>query len=508
MKKLWLYMDALLIAIGICIGINRLPAAHTVVAPPMPHTFGASGGVRPPIINPYWLTSTIVVDPLNVSGCASDGNNCTQSSCGSAGSNQGPCLTPEEFVIGRWACNGSPHGCPQLPQFTHLRFMSLSANPLFLYPACTSTTSGLLVTADLPTPAFSGTFSSATQWASTCTQGHVTAASAIGVPGAFLVDTDKSAEAWCNENSSSTTCNWGIPVSTPTSLPSTFQTPGLWTTATGGAGSIGSTDHYSEYTALTGVNIADVSPVVADWNTTAGSCVYLNRLNIFDPSGVGIDMVGWGPGVTGYEISSDRVIRLEGQPSNKDEGCVNCFVNGGLIGGRLSTGKFWHLNSGEISSNSTIVNATGTGIALDGYISLFSGGTFLQGVSMGLVAGSNLPAQLNVGAYSTLATLSPGYSGINNGVFFCEAAAEINVLGSGSFRYDSSHGGSAGIFGNSPPLTLNGQTTACSSSGSTTQTLTCGITITTTAMDTAVSTSAFGGRVLGQFGGTATANLQ
>ena len=119
-------------------------------------------------------------------------------------------------------------------------------------------------------------------------------------------------------------------------------------------------------------------------------------------------MVGRGPGVSGYEISSDRTINLGSGASTQDEGCVNChFGLGGLIGARPATGHFWHWNSGEISSTANVVNVTGTGVALDGYMTLRSAATFEQGVSMGLVYAGNLPAAVNVGGVLVVAALSP-----------------------------------------------------------------------------------------------------
>jgi hypothetical protein len=62
----------------------------------VPRMFGGTGGVRPAKINPFWLQASWFTDSANSTGCASDANNCSQSSCGAGGSNQGPCLTKGE----------------------------------------------------------------------------------------------------------------------------------------------------------------------------------------------------------------------------------------------------------------------------------------------------------------------------------------------------------------------------------------------------------------------------
>ena len=71
-------------------------APSTTSSEEAPHTFGAAGA-QPAYPNPYWATTGWFIDYANVTTCASDNNNCTQSTCGSAGSNQGPCATYAEI---------------------------------------------------------------------------------------------------------------------------------------------------------------------------------------------------------------------------------------------------------------------------------------------------------------------------------------------------------------------------------------------------------------------------
>lgn len=98
------------------------PAAPSKIKPPVHGKFGAAGGVRPPIVNPFWLQTTWFVDGQNTSTCASDANNCSQSTCGSAGSNQGPCLTTGE-MFARWGTTG-----PAYQQDTTITTMSNDVN--------------------------------------------------------------------------------------------------------------------------------------------------------------------------------------------------------------------------------------------------------------------------------------------------------------------------------------------------------------------------------------------
>ena len=86
------------------------------------HLYGSGGGVRPPIVNPYWLQSAWAIDPANTTGCASNSNNCSQTTCGSAGSNQGPCLSWDE-IVAREATTA-----PVQPQSTAYSILSSQPN--------------------------------------------------------------------------------------------------------------------------------------------------------------------------------------------------------------------------------------------------------------------------------------------------------------------------------------------------------------------------------------------
>ena len=451
--------------------------------PPAPTTFGTTGSPQPIIPN-SWTVASWFIDPAS----GNDNNN---------GTTSGTALkTWHKLNDQIWGCFGSPRGCPRLRQTTTVSFISSqtdNTDPVYAFPTIENGGS-LVILATLPTATFTGTFTGVTNWSSSCSTGMkvVDSVNSIGVKGAFIQDTTKSASLWCNEFSSTHTCNDSIPMSNVTAPPNAFPIPGLWTTATGGAGgasglTIG--DSYSLYTLKT-VNIVDVEPVIADWNGSPSSNgVYLYHMNVFDPAVSGQDMFTWGPGVTVEESRVDRVIQLVDTPSNNDEGCVNCWINGGLIGGRMTTTHYWHANGGEITSNVTTLNVGGAGVALDGYIDMEETVTFQQGVSMGLF---HVPfSTITFSEYSPLAAIS--YASVQSGVFICGSSATINVNGSGAFRYDSTHGGAAGVLAGSPTLEISGSTTAESHSGTSPVVVTAGISITPANLDAAAGVSGFGG---------------
>jgi hypothetical protein len=89
--------------------------------------FGASaGGTRTQTIPPSWTVPAWFIDPSITLSCASDNNNCTQNTCGAAGSFQGPCVTFNE-IVDRWGTNS-----PRFSQSTNMTMMSsqLSQNDL------------------------------------------------------------------------------------------------------------------------------------------------------------------------------------------------------------------------------------------------------------------------------------------------------------------------------------------------------------------------------------------
>ena len=77
--------------------------------------FGAIGGVRPPILPASWAVPNWYIDPSNISGAASDANNCT--------SRATPCVTWAE-IVARWGTNA-----PHISAATVITFMSSQTAP-------------------------------------------------------------------------------------------------------------------------------------------------------------------------------------------------------------------------------------------------------------------------------------------------------------------------------------------------------------------------------------------
>src|SRR5579875_1013792 len=71
-----------------------------------------------PIIPASWTVPNWYIDPSNSTGCASDSNSGTSSTCGAAGSGIGPLATWGELQVHRWGCQGGGQVCPRLQQTT------------------------------------------------------------------------------------------------------------------------------------------------------------------------------------------------------------------------------------------------------------------------------------------------------------------------------------------------------------------------------------------------------
>ena len=459
-------------------------------------TFAAVGGPGAPIIPGSWTVQHWFVDPQNTSTTASDSNSCT--SAGAA------CLTWQEIAVHRLGC-ANERGCVRLRQTTDVKFLSSHTNnsdPVYDVFALENSGS-FTVFAALPTPTVTSHFTSVTQ-ASGCNTPHANdgASAAFGSPLQFVVDSTDGASFWCIDTSSGTNiCSNTVALTNATAPPTAFQTPGIWGTMTGAAGALTGTANYTAYANLVAVDVVRVNPVIADYSgSTPTNGAFLYHVQVLDPSGTpGVNPIEWGAGAVAYESRIDRTINLVGN-STKDDGCVNCLINGGLTGGRLDTGHFWHMLSGQVTSNSSIVNITGLGVAIDGYARITSiAPTFAQGISMGLI--QNQLTTWTLSGYSTSAAISPGYAAVSNGVQLCGGSATINVNGGGTWLYDSSHGGLTGLItSGTPTLEIEGTTTAESHSGTSPVVVTGGISITPTNVDGAASTTAFGGAVYGKPG--------
>jgi hypothetical protein len=498
--------STLIATIGVVCGVaTNKPSPHALAVSQQTENFGA----------PSWGNGqTIILDPQSVTSCSGGGSISDNNDC-SAVCNApfvGPCIHGYELE-NRWHGKSARFNAATVIQWVSAETVGTDPHRWHI-----ETNSGGTFTlkATLPAATLSTTLSGAqVNWGqgggNVGNWGSFRSSSVVfgQNPGFLFTNTTQagSPRSWCTTNS---IFNGGVPFgrcvstipTTPIVPPSTNLTPALWTLSAGGAGSYAAADNIT-LTQLLTVNLTGLD---CTSDTNASGC-FIHQLTIFDPSGTpGTNQMDWGPGVTGYDVRIDRVLNVWGN-SSRDEGCVNCYVNGGFQGTRYGTAHYWRLVAGGISSTG-FVNATGQGFALDGYPMLGTNSNWINGVSMGLVA---LNGELNLYGYTTLAPLAY-VGGIDNGVniyapnpgagVWAGVLEAVNPIGPGTLHYDASHGGITGILTTGTTFMtflLNSQTTGCSTyvSGGL-QVQTCGLLPTAANIDAApASATQFNGVVLG-----------
>jgi hypothetical protein len=167
------------------------------------HALGAAAGVRPPIIPSSWTVAAWDIDPANASTCASDTNNCTQSSCGSAGAHQGPCATFAE-IAARWGTYS-----PRLQQATTITYLSsqtAAGDPVYLRPIIESGGSFTLQgTSAAPALITTGTLGTTVAKVRTTSTQLNTTLNASSAANQLIVNSTHPSSAWAQASTGSNT---------------------------------------------------------------------------------------------------------------------------------------------------------------------------------------------------------------------------------------------------------------------------------------------------------------
>lgn len=107
-----------------------------------------------PTIPGAWSYTLWAFDPANTSTCASDSNNCTQTACGAAGSNQGPCKTYTQIALGRWGTYEPLLSSQTLTVVKQMSSQPDYSDPIIMRPVLNNSTTDAVLRLDctLPTP--------------------------------------------------------------------------------------------------------------------------------------------------------------------------------------------------------------------------------------------------------------------------------------------------------------------------------------------------------------------
>lgn len=436
-------------------GLGWWRAEH--VAPGITRSVFALAAAPSPTFNPNWNVKNWVIDYGNVTGCASDGNDCQHTTC--VGSGQGPCATTAQLIATRWGCLGSPKGCPRLPAtVTAITWLSTDPESIVLLPVI-EPGGGLVLSAPLPTVSYTGTVTSVTtRTRNSLTSGRVVITDMGAVPGnypagAFMKINNGGGSMWVNSQPTGTTVDPTQPLTTVGLVPTSVVSPSEALITAAATPSV--------YNSFVGVNLVDVEAITAaggDAGNSQVSQIFAYHINGLDPNGLGADAMRWGNGFIAYESRIDRVIDITDNASNLDSGCINCWLSGGIIGAR-SSGALFRFNGGTLASTATQCNPSGGGLVFDGDFWFDASCTLPNGGALGFVnlADANVTLALKGDTY--LLPIATGYGGdeiYGPGTFV--------VQGSGRLAYDPQDGGADAArnqMNTGGQILLNGQSTGC-----------------------------------------------
>lgn len=466
-----------------------------------PQTLGAaSGGDRGSVIPPSWTVANWYYDGANTTGCASDNNNCTQSTCGAAGSFQGPCLTYAETAA-RWGTYS-----PRLRQITNLTFLSsqsttVDSDPVYFHPYLEN--GAYVVIAGTPTVVSTGSLSGvvmqnrATQQLWQATFGPSLSA------GQFVVDSASAAEFWLYANAGGNA--WKISEPLPIASVTVLGKP-LGTTAA--QLSISNSDSYSVLT-FPSVNVTDVEPYCEQFAAAPfNACgVFIYNINVISPGGAGDAGLILGGQVALVDSISQRYITggaPKGVPvrsatsgnSRYTQELYNAFSNLGILTLGTQTSQVngadgYAVIFGGILGGVSAYRLGNVALQQDVILGAASNGIFVSAASSRL-SGVYIESGMQLNSSVGILSITTDQLG-NNATVWGPGALAMN--GSGHIIYPAGVGQAVASMLFSGGLTLNGKTTACSSSGAATDVISCGITLSAGNLDLANSgvSTGFGG---------------
>ncbi len=414
-----------------------------------------------PIIPSSWTVGGWYIDPANASGCASDSNSGTSSTCSSGGI--GPLTTWGELQVHRWGCQGGGQVCPRLQQTTTITWLSSSsgnADPVYVNLASekggTVTLAGQLGTAQ---QVCSGTLSGVVaKNRSTAQLLNATLCASLS-PGLLVVNSTHSSSAWTYKLVSGTT--WAMTQPLDRTL---FTEVDTWANG----------DSYTVYRPVS-VNIVQLSDLLEENNASFNNALHVNDLTILDPQGTGNDNLDIAPHprVWMAEVSIQRTLELGGLYATGITPAAfrNTDFAGGVAGGVVTPIEpSFEAVGGDLR---TFFNPVGP---IDWSYD------FIVGTSGNVYGGGSIE-QIFIDSGVTLridgTVQMHGDAGLTS--TFIWGPGTFNYQGSGHLTYPSGGGAAAAAF-LVTTLQLNGQTLGCVAKPSS-STITCNTTVSAASLD-------------------------
>lgn len=472
--------------------LAALVALATIIAACTSQTSASDAGAHPKLgaapAPPGGLTlPAIFVDPqgsaLDGRGvpCASDLNTGTQATCGGAGT--GP-LKTWAGVTQLWGCSNVFACYPVLRQNTTITFLSShtdNTDPVPFTPVLANgawaAIVGNLGTAQVVVAGVLANVTAKTRATPQLLQASVTNGDGGGgltgtatAPN-LIVNATHSSKAWTNAVVSGSTYSISQPLS-PIAIGSYAGVATEVDTWANG-------DTVTAYTPVA-VNIVKVAPQIVDFNaSTFGSAVYLQNLNILDPSGATNDTSEFGRGVVALDIQSQRFIAMA---SAYIDGPIS-FVNGSTGWGFVDTWMNGGISGGPQAATSSLPSIFGgipRAVSAQAYIDydayILTNSTAYQ---TGFV-------YVNSGRTLTF-NGSSGVAGANSGNFW--GTGTVNASGDCRVSYPAGSGKGASTFVG-VTLNANGQTKSCLDVPSAAATFsTCNVTLSAANLDSNLGTT-------------------
>jgi len=476
-----------LVGIAACVPQKETPPEPT---PVVHHAMGAG---RTPIIPPSWTVPNWYVDPaMSVLGaipdagadagvdgsgmlpCASDNNNCTSATCGSIGSNIGPCLTWHEIYDGRLGCQGAPLECPRTRQNTNYVFLSSQSgngDPVYIHDAIEN---GALrnLQGGSPTVVATGVVLSGVSAKSRAVGSNAILIANLGASaavGQLVENTTHPSRAWVYRALGGNSFELSQPMAKNFAASALLAPAEVDTWANG--------DSVNLLTPVA-VNLVDTQPVITDLGGSFTGQAWIWQLSVLNP-GIAEQI---NVGRTRFaEVSLNRTA-VGNYPVGPN--FLNCWVRGANLVGNVSSGGFVAYG-GVITGFPSLAGA-----ALDGDVIIGSSWTLYPGLTqMGLVFLDGTVKTQN----TFLQFQSTAYSLIT--IYGRTGSSQINLMGTTHATVVSGTFAAALTAPDrvSPGIQINGASTGCSHSGGSPDVVSCGIATTPNNLDMSQSSSAFGG---------------
>ena len=447
----------------------------------------SSGGDRAAVIPPSWAVSTWGVDGTNVSTCASDNNNCTQTTCGAAGSFQGPCSTYGE-IAQRW---GTYY--PRLRQVTTITALSAfsSTDTMYLNALVegAGNTLNLVCALGATQQVWTGTLGTVTAKNRTANQRlNAVISSGLVAQDQLLINTTHASYAWVTSNVSGTTWSISQP-STGCSSASSCTPTEVDTWAMG--------DSVTAYTP-SNVYLAQALPGGTDAPAAIGSTptVWINGCNVAASGSANTSVFVGNQYVQLVNTSISRLVQdgIGSQASVVGGSISPQFVNADITGYFRGIGAY--LFAGRIGYGSHFIAMQGA--ALTGDVEIFDQ-LFVSGSSVEGPEGASTFNNVYIG---TGLTVVGGYATITGPIW---GGGYVGVSAGGFLQYPSGVGAAVANFLQTGSMDVNASTTACSNSSGA---ITCGISVTPAYLDAAAGFAGFGGNAFALGGGQISNVLQ